>query len=67
MSDELTKKNTAAFKQAIEGLEARDRDKQEQIDRLHTALGAMTSRMTELERQLGAQKAASYGSGPSVR
>jgi uncharacterized coiled-coil protein SlyX len=60
-------RNTLAVKESIAALQKQGHDQQVEINSLRTALSSMTERMTALERMLVTHKAASIGSGPSVK
>lgn len=67
MSDDLSKKNTAAFQQVIAAIQAQVAEQAAHIQRLEAAVAALSGRLAEVQRQTNVQRAASQGAGPSVR
>ncbi len=64
---EVNRKNSLACAEAIKALQEFGHAQQTRIDQLNGALSAMTERITALEHMLLKQKAASIGTGATVK
>lgn len=67
MSDELNKRNTAAFDEAIKDLTAKAYSQQEQINSLLATLGSMQERLHSLDQTIALLRAATTSRGASVK
>jgi len=67
MQEQLNKRNTETFEQAIKELYEKSYDQRVYVDQLHSGLLALQERLNALEQQLIIQKVQLTGLGPSVR
>lgn len=65
-SEEVSRKNSAAFSEAIKALQVQLHAQAEAIALAQANMSTMSRRITDLERQVMIQRAMSHGSGPSV-
>lgn len=65
--NELSKKNTEAFRQGLEDAQTRLSDQQERIVKLEELVSTLLQRVNELEPLVRVQQALSRGCGPTVR
>lgn len=64
---DINRRNTVTFEEALKDLYTLLYDKQNQIDLLNNNMFTLQNRMTSLEQQLIIQKVQLTGLGPSVR
>ncbi len=67
MTDELTRRNTVAFQQAIEELRSIASAQHDQLQHLRATVTTLLQRITQLEQLVTAQTAKTFGHGPSVK
>jgi prefoldin subunit 5 len=67
MDDFISKKNTAAFQEAIKILQTNMHEQEKRINSLQLAIAALTEKLTATEQMLQIQKVISMGHGPSVK
>ena len=65
--EEINKRNTESFRQALEASERRSEEQQKQINGLLAAVGTLSLRVNEVELKVNLQKAKLTGSGPSEK
>lgn len=64
---EINKKNTLAFRDAIKILQTQMYDQQVQITKFNTTISSLVERIASLEKQLLNQIVLTTGRGPSVK
>ena len=63
----LNHRNTEAVRQTLEGMEKRLQEQVAKVDGLHAAVSTLLLRVAGLETTIALLRAASTGSGPTVR
>jgi vacuolar-type H+-ATPase subunit D/Vma8 len=65
--DEINKRNTESFKQAMERLTHQLEEQQKQINGLLNTISTLSARVNAMELSNNLQKAKAIGSGPSEK